>query len=107
MAPSGAIHHQGELNLWASLGGVGVLGMILAGGGKKHIRRRVGIVLCVLAVVMLLALVGCGSSSNSGGGGGGGGGGTPAGTSTIQLNVTGTVNTATHHLTTPITLTVN
>ncbi|MGA8493096.1 MAG: FG-GAP-like repeat-containing protein [Terriglobales bacterium] len=107
MAPSDVNHHSGGLTLWAGLSGVGVLGMVLAGDGKKHNRRRVGIVLCVLAVVMLLALVGCGGGSSSGGGGGGGGGGTPAGTSTIQLNVTGTVNTTAHHLATPITLTVN
>ena len=107
MAPSDVNRHQGGLNLWASLGGVGVFGMILAGDWKKHNRRRVGIVLCVLAVVMLLALVGCGGGSSSSTGGGGGGGGTPAGTSTVQLNVTGTVNTTTHHLTTPITFKVN
>ena len=106
-APADVNHHSGGLNLWASLGGVGVLGMILASEGKKRNRRRVGIVLTILAVVMLIALVGCGGGSSGGGGGGGGTGGTPAGTSTVQLNVTGTVNTAAHHLTTPITLTVN
>lgn len=106
-APANVNHRQGGLNLWASLSGVGVLGMVLAGGGKKR-NRRLGIVFTVLALVMLLALVGCGGGSSSGGGGGGGGGGgTPAGTSTIQLNVTGTINTTPHKLTTPITLTVN
>jgi Bacterial Ig-like domain (group 3)/FG-GAP-like repeat len=107
MAPSNTNPHQAGLNLWASLGGVGMLGMILAGDWKKHNRRRVAIVLCILAVVMLLALAGCGSGSSSSTGGGGGGGGTPAGTYTIQLSVTGTVNTAPHSLTTPITLKVN
>ena len=95
-APANVNHRQGGLNLWASLSGVGVLGMVLAGGGKKR-NRRLGIVFTVLALVMLLALVGCGGGSSSGGGGGGGGGGgTPAGTSTIQLNVTGTINTTPH-----------
>lgn len=104
-APANVNHHQGGANLLASLSGLGVVGMVLAAGGKKR-NRRIGIVFTVLAIVMLLALVGCGGGSSSGGGGGGGGG-TPAGTSTIQLSVTGTVNTAPHSLTTPITLTVN
>jgi hypothetical protein len=103
----------GSSNLWASLGGIGVFGMLLAGDLKKRNRRRMGILLAVIAVAMILALVGCGGgSSSSGGGGGGGGGGTPAGTSTIQVSVTGTAgdnggSTTAHSLTTPITLTVN
>ncbi len=103
-APANVNRRQGGLNLWASLTGVGVLGMILAGDGKKQ-KRRIGIVLTILAIVMLVALVGCGGGSSSGGGGGGGG--TPAGSYTIHLNVTGTVNKTPHDLKTPITLTVN
>jgi hypothetical protein len=104
--------HQGASTLWASLGGLGLVGMILAGDWKKRNRRGMGIMLTILAVAMILALVGCGgsSSSASGGGGGGGGGGTPAGTYKLQISATGTAgtnggNTAPHPL--PLTLIVN
>ncbi|HSY64202.1 MAG TPA: FG-GAP-like repeat-containing protein, partial [Terriglobales bacterium] len=100
--------HQGESNLWASLGGVGLVGMILAGEWKKRNRRALGIVLTVLAVMMILALAGCGSGGSSTGGGGGGGG-TPAGSYQLQITATGTAgtnggNTSPHSL--PLTLVV-
>jgi hypothetical protein len=99
---------QGASNLWASLGGVGLVGMILAGDWKKRNRRGMGIMLGILAVVMVLGLVGCGAGSTSGGGGGGGG--TPAGTYPLQVVATGTAgtnqgSTAPHAL--PVTLVVN
>jgi Bacterial Ig-like domain (group 3)/FG-GAP-like repeat len=99
-----------DSNLWASLTGVGMLGMVLAGDWKKRNRRRMGIMLLVLALVMIVGLVGCGGSSNSGGGGGGGGGGTPAGTYQINATATGTAgtnggNTSAHPVT--VTLIVN
>jgi hypothetical protein len=100
--------HQGESNLWASLGGLGLIGMVLAGDWKKRNRRFLGLALTILAVVMILALVGCGGSSSSGGGGGGGGG-TPAGTYQVAVTATGTAgtnggNTSAHPL--PLTLVV-
>jgi Bacterial Ig-like domain (group 3)/FG-GAP-like repeat len=100
---------HGESNLWASLTGVGMLGMVLAGEWKKRNRRRLGVMFLILGLAMILALVGCGGSS-SGGGGGGGGGGTPAGTYQIQVTATGTAgtnggNTAPHPLN--VTLVVN
>ncbi len=64
--------HHGEPNLWASLTGVGMLGMVLAGEWKKRNRRRLGVMLLVLGLAMILALVGCGGGSSGGGGGGGG-----------------------------------
>src|SRR5271156_315430 len=88
--------HRGNSNLWASLAGVGMLGMVLAGDWKKRNRRALGIVLLVIALAMILALVGCGGGSNSGGGGGGGGGGTggtPAGSYPRKLSGTGTAGT--------------
>ena len=99
---------QGASNLWASLGGVGLVGMILAGDWKKRNRRGIGIILAVLAVVMILALVGCGSGSTSGSGVGGGG--TPAGTYPLQVVAIGTAgtnqgSTAPHPV--PVTLVVN
>jgi len=99
---------QGASNLWASLSGVGLVGMILAGDWKKRNRRGMGIMLGILAVVMILALVGCGGGSISGGGGGGGG--TPAGTYPLHVVATGTAgtnqgSTAPHPV--PVTLVVN
>ncbi len=92
-APKGNERH-GDPNLWASLTGVGMLGMVLAGDWKKRNRRALGIVLLVIAMAMIMALVGCGGGSTSGGGGGGGGGGgTPAGTYQIQITATGTAGT--------------
>jgi len=82
---------QGASNLWASLGGVGLVGMILAGDWKKRNRRGMGIMLGILALVMFLAMVGCGGGSFSGGGWGGGG--TPAGTYPLQVVATGTAGT--------------
>jgi hypothetical protein len=101
--------HDGGSNLWASLGGIGLVGMVLAGDWKKRNHRAMGIGLTVLAVAMILALVGCGGGSSSGGGGGGGGGGTPAGTYQLQVSATGTAgtnggNTSPHSL--PLTLIV-
>src|SRR5207245_3508427 len=81
----------GATNLLASLGGVGLAGMILSGDWKKRNPRRMGVMLGILAVVMILALVGCGGSSSSSGGGGGGG--TPAGTYKLQVVGTGTAGT--------------
>jgi Bacterial Ig-like domain (group 3)/FG-GAP-like repeat len=93
--PANVNPNAGGSNLWASLGGLGMVGMILVGDWKKRNRRRMAIVLTVLTVAMILALVGCGggSSSSSGGGGGGGTGGTPAGSYKVQVTATGTAGT--------------
>lgn len=103
--------HQGTPNLWASLTGLGMLGMVLAGEWKKRNRQRLGVMLLVLALAMILALVGCGGGSSSGGGGGGGGGGgTPAGTYQITVTATGTAGTNNGNTTPqqlPLTLVVN
>ena len=108
MAAPNVNSREGASNLWASLGGVGLVGMILAGDWKKRNRRGMGIMLGILALVMILALVGCGGGSISGGGGGGGG--TPAGTYPLQVVAIGTAgtnggSTAPHPL--PVTLVVN
>ena len=99
---------QGASSLWASLGGVGLVGMILAGDWKKRNRRGMGIMLGILALVMILAMVGCGGGSISGGAWGGGG--TPAGTYPLQVVAIGTAgtnqgSTAPHPV--PVTLVVN
>jgi len=88
MSPPASTTQKGALQLWASLGGIGFVGMVLAGDWSRRKRRSLGIVLAILAVMFLITLVGCGGGSSSGsGGGGGGGGGTPAGTSTVQVTV--------------------
>jgi hypothetical protein len=96
--------HHSEPNLWASLSGLGMIGMILAGDWKRRNRRGLAIVLLIVALAMILALVGCGGSSTSGGGGGGGGG-TPAGSYPITVTATDGGKTATHMLN--LTLVVN
>ena len=53
-------------SLWASLGGLGIFGLVLAAETKKRNRRNMAIVLGILLLVMSFALVGCGSSSSSG-----------------------------------------
>jgi hypothetical protein len=113
VAPASGPRHQQENNLWASLSGIGMVGLVLAGDWKKRNRRRAMIVLGIVALVMVLALAGCGSGgqgSSSNGGGGNGGGGTAAGTYSIALTANGTAgtnggSTATHTLN--LTLVVN
>jgi len=97
---------HGESNLWASLGEMGVLGLVLVGDWKKHNRRRIMIALGIVASILLLGLVGCGG----GGGSSSGGGGTPAGNYQIQITATGTAgtthgNTSPHQLTLMLTVT--
>jgi hypothetical protein len=109
-APDVQQHHS-DPNLWASLTGVGMLGMVLAGEWKKRNRRTLGIILLIVALTMIIGLVGCGSgSSTAGNTGGNGTGGTAAGTYQIKLSATGTAgtnggNTAAHPLN--VTLIVN
>jgi hypothetical protein len=78
-------------NLWASLTGVGMLGMVLAGDWKKRNRRRLGVILLIIALAMIIGLVGCGGGSSTTTGGGGGG--TPPGSYVIKLSATGTAGT--------------
>jgi hypothetical protein len=78
------------MNLWASLGSIGVFGLMLTGDWKRRKHRRLAIVLGIFAIVMILALVGCGggaSTPNTGGGG------TPPNTYTINVTATGTAGT--------------
>ena len=88
-------------SLWASLGGLGIFGLVLAAETKKRNRRNMAIVLGILLVVMSFALVGCGSSSSSTPHGSAG---TPAGTYTVVVTATGTGNAPAHSMN--LTLTV-
>jgi hypothetical protein len=89
-APAGPNSHPSGMNLWASLGSIGVFGLMLTGDWKKRKHRRLAMVLGVLAVVMILALVGCGSGSSTPPNPTGG---TPAGTYTVTVTATGTAGT--------------
>jgi hypothetical protein len=108
VAPPRSTPQKGALDLWASLGGLGLVGVVLAGDWRSRNRRRLGMVLAVLAVMFLITLVGCGGgSSSSGGGGGGGTGGTPPGTSSIQVSVKDAAGTSPSNGPLKVTLTVN
>ncbi len=101
--------HRGDPSLWASLSGVGMIGIVLAGDWKKRNRRRLAIVLTILALAMVLAMAGCGGGTTAAGGGGGTGG-TPAGTYHVTITATGSAgsnfgNTQPHQL--EVTLVVN
>ena len=85
--------HHSDPNLWASLTGVGMLGMVLAGDWKKRNRRLLGVILLIVALAMIIGLVGCGGGSSGTTGGGGGTGGTPTGSYLIKLSATGTAGT--------------
>jgi len=110
-APAGTNSRAKDGNLWASLSGIGMVGILLAGDWKKRSRRGALIALGVVALVMLLALAGCGSSGPvTSTGGGPGNGGTPAGSYALQITTQGTAgtnggNTAVHTLN--LTLVVN
>jgi hypothetical protein len=53
-----------EPTLWASLGGFGLFGLILAGTSKKR-SRQMALVLGMLVLMMTITFVGCGGSSSS------------------------------------------
>jgi hypothetical protein len=115
IAPAGT-NSNGTSNLWASLSGVGLVGLVLAGDWKKRSRRRKIIILGILALILILGL-GCGGGNSSsggggsgGGGGGGGTGGTAAGNYTVKTTATGTAGTnggSTAPQTVTVTLVVN
>jgi len=103
IAPPDVSPRHGVEPLWASLAGVGMLGLVLTGDWKKRSRRAMATVFMVLALTAILALVGCGSGGSSTGGGGTNGGGTPADTYQVKVTATGTAgnnggNTAPHAL---------
>jgi hypothetical protein len=103
IAPQDPKPHHGDPNLLASLSGIGMVGIVLAGDWKKRNRRRMAIALVVVALAMILAMAGCGSGSGAASGGGGGTGGTPAGTYHVTITATGSAgsnfgNTAPHQM---------
>jgi len=79
----------------ASLTGMGLFGMLLAGTGKKGKQRRVGLVLAVLLMATLGTVVGCDNENSKTTTSTG----TPAGSYTVTVTSTGTGTGApTHNL---------
>jgi len=84
-------------SLWASLGGFGAFGLVLAGLGKKRNRRQMAIVLGMALLLTMFSLVGCGGSNSTPITTGTPG--TPAGSYTIAITATGTgSNSPTHSM---------
>ncbi|MGA8440528.1 MAG: FG-GAP-like repeat-containing protein [Candidatus Sulfotelmatobacter sp.] len=80
--------------LWASLGGFGLFGMILAGTGKKR-SRRMAVVVGMLVLMITITFVGCGGGSSSSSTTPG----TPAGSYPVTVTATGSgTNASTHTL---------
>jgi Bacterial Ig-like domain (group 3)/FG-GAP-like repeat len=80
--------------LWASLGGFGLFGLILAGTGKKRSRQTA--VVGMLVLMMTITFVGCGGGSS---GSTGTTPGTPAGSYPVTVTATASgANASTHTL---------
>ncbi len=85
---------KGEPTLWASLSGLGIFGIVVAGADKKR-RQKMTILLGVVILVMVFTLVGCsGSSTHTTPTGPTTVPGTPAGSYTVVVHATGTGNVA-------------
>lgn len=85
----------GSTTLLASLGGIGLLGLLLAGSGPKARRRRAGIAFGVLLLMTLGTMVACDNENSTVKTGTG----TPAGAYAVTVTSTGTgTNAPTHSL---------
>jgi hypothetical protein len=84
--------------LLASLNGLGLFGMVLA-GAKKRNRRYMAVVLGIMILVMMFTMVGCGGSSGSTSTGptNPSNPGTPAGSYPVTVTGTGTGSGAPTH----------
>ena len=84
----------GSTTLLASLGGIGLLGLLLAGSGPRARRRRAGIVFGFLLMMTLGTVVACDNENSTKTGTG-----TPAGAYEVTVTSTGTgTNAPTHSL---------
>ena len=82
----------GSPMLLASLGGMGLFGLVLAGTGKKGRQRRAGVVLGATLLLMMVTVVGCDNESTTKAATG-----TPAGSYTVVVTSTGTGTAAPTH----------
>lgn len=80
----------GAPDFLASLSGLGVFGLVLAGGGKKRSRRQTAMLLGIMLLMMAFSMAGCGESSSAPSG-------TPAGNYTVVVTATGTGSGAPTH----------
>jgi Beta-propeller repeat len=97
--------------MWLPVVGLSLIGMQFTSRGRSR-KRLFGFLLLGLIMAALFFLPACGGGGSNGGGGGGGGGGcsgcTPAGTYTVTVTGTDSVNaTLTHPATPQLSLTVN
>ncbi|HEX8818075.1 MAG TPA: Ig-like domain repeat protein, partial [Terriglobales bacterium] len=90
MATPSETNKRGNTILLASLGSLGLVGLVLTGDWKKRKLSGRVVIMAVIALVMIMAFSGCGGGSSSGGGGGPTGG-TPAGTYTVSVGGTANV----------------
>lgn len=65
MQPIGPNSNPGTPTFLASLGGLGLLGLVCAGSGKKRGRRQMSVLLGVMLLVMMFTMFGCGGDSQS------------------------------------------
>ena len=65
MQPVGPNSNPSTPTFLASMGGLGLLGLVFAGSGKKRGRRKMGILLGVMLLVMMFSMFGCGGDSHS------------------------------------------
>ena len=94
-ARPGSQHNSqpGSPALLASLGGMGLFGLVLAGTGKKGRQRRAGVVLGMMLLLMMITAVGCDNDGRQEGLDSA----TPAGSYTVVVTSTGTGTAAPTH----------
>jgi hypothetical protein len=83
---------SGSPALLASIGGMGLFGLVLAGTGKKGRQRRAGVVLGLMLLLMMITAVGCDNDSAKKASTA-----TPAGSYTVVVTSTGTGTAAPTH----------
>jgi hypothetical protein len=99
--PSGILYA-----MWLPMVGLSLIGMRFTGTGAGS-KRLFGFLLIGLIMATLFFLPACGGGGGNGGGGGGCTGCTPAGTYTVTVTGTDSVNPNLTHQATPLSLTVN
>ncbi|MGH9501706.1 MAG: FG-GAP repeat domain-containing protein [Terriglobales bacterium] len=81
----------------ANPGALGVLGLMLAGGGKKRNRRQMAILLGIMLLAMAFSTAGCGGSNSPASSAGPGREGTPPGSYAVVVTATGSGTGAPTH----------
>jgi hypothetical protein len=92
--------------MWLPVVGLSLIGMRFSTADSRR-RKLLGFLLLSLVMGMLFFLPACGGGSSGGGGGGGCNGCTPAGSYTVTVTGTDSVNANLTHSGPALTLTVN